>query len=490
VLTNRLLIKKMQRRAFGDSAGLPAAGGGELFRAPAARACHHAAGSCISGHVTYLRFTTVTLLAVLASALPARAQTPLSVADAVARATSRNVDARIAEIAEREAARRVEQARAGLLPRVDFSESWQRGNQPVFVFGSLLAQRRFAAADFAIDALNHPSAVSNFRTSVTVEQPVFDAASRVAVRAARIGRETAGLGRVQTQHELAVRVTAAYGRVLNAAAAAVAAEAAVDAAAADRAIAADRRDAGLVTDADVLQLDMYLARTRAQQIRAEADERIARAELNAAMGEPLDAVFALERIAVLPRGAALDLPALESEALERRPDIQIAGLQQQLAAAGVAAARAAFLPQVSVQAGWELNGGGWSSRESSWAAGITARVNLFRGLADRARLAEARDQAARRALERERAETAARLDVRAAAAEVDAARARLAVGQAALAQAREARRIVRDRYENGLVDVAALLSAADAELQAATRQTAAEVDVVIAAASLNRAVGR
>lgn len=440
--------------------------------------------------MTYLRFTTVTLLAVLAAVLPASAQTLLSVADAVARATSRNVDARIAEVAEREAARRVEQARAGLLPRVEVAESWQRGNQPVFVFGSLLAQRRFAAADFAIDALNHPAAVSNFRTSVTIEQPLFDAAPRAAVRAARLGRDMAGLARAETRHELAVRVTAAYGRVLTAAATAVAAAAAVEAAGADRAIAADRRDAGLVTDADVLQLDMYLARTRAQQIRAEADERIARAELNAAMGEPLDAVFALERVAALPAGAPADLPALEAEALERRPDIRIAGLQEQLAAAGVSAARAAFLPQVAAQAGWELNGGDWRTRESSWAAGITARVNLFRGLADRARLAEARDQAARRALERERAETAARLDVRAAAADVDAARARLAVGQAALAQAREAHRIVRDRYENGLVDVAALLSAAEAELQAAMRQTAAEVDAVIAAASLNRAVGR
>jgi murein DD-endopeptidase len=32
---------------------------------------------------------------------------------------------------------------------VDVAESWQRGNNPVFVFGSLLAQRQFTAADFA-----------------------------------------------------------------------------------------------------------------------------------------------------------------------------------------------------------------------------------------------------------------------------------------------------------------------------------------------------
>jgi hypothetical protein len=44
--------------------------------------------------------------------------------------------------AEREAARRVTRARAGYWPRVDVTESWQRGDQPVFVFSALLAQRR------------------------------------------------------------------------------------------------------------------------------------------------------------------------------------------------------------------------------------------------------------------------------------------------------------------------------------------------------------
>ena len=76
--------------------------------------------------------------------------------------------------AEREAAQRVIQARAGYWPKVDLLESWQRGNQPVFVFSSLLAQRQFTAANFALDALNHPEALDNFRSAVTVEQPLFD----------------------------------------------------------------------------------------------------------------------------------------------------------------------------------------------------------------------------------------------------------------------------------------------------------------------------
>jgi hypothetical protein len=62
----------------------------------------------------------------------------------------------------------------------------------VFVFGSLLSQRRFATADFDIATLNNPSPLTNLRTAVTVEQCVFDAGlTRLGVGAAELGRTLA-----------------------------------------------------------------------------------------------------------------------------------------------------------------------------------------------------------------------------------------------------------------------------------------------------------
>src|SRR6476469_3927497 len=110
------------------------------------------------------------LLLILGLAAPAAAQTPLSLSDAIARARAHNPDAGSSAAGEREAAQRVTQQRAGYWPRVDVAESWQRGDQPVFVFSSLLSQRQFTAADFALDSLNHPDAVDNFRATVMIEQ--------------------------------------------------------------------------------------------------------------------------------------------------------------------------------------------------------------------------------------------------------------------------------------------------------------------------------
>ncbi len=437
-----------------------------------------------------IRRPILVLLVLLGAAAPVAAQATLTLTEAIARARTQNPDAGTAAALEREAAERVVQARAGYWPKVDASESWQRGNQPVFVFGSLLAQRRFTAADFALDALNRPDAVANFRSALTVEQALFDGPTRARVAAAGLDRDLATNRRAMVNQDLAAGVTAAYGQVLVAGAANRAAQAAAEAAAADRDLAAHRRDAGLVTDADVLQLDVHVARTAEQRIRAASHEQIARAELNQLMGEPLTASFDLDRTPVVAPLAGADLAGLEREAIAGRPDVAAAVLRQSLADTAHTAARAAFLPQVAVQGGWEWNGGAWSGRASSWVVGATARVNLFQGFADKARVAEAREQMARRALEREKTETAARLDVQIAVARLDAARASESVGRAALDQARESRRIIRDRYEAGLTDVASLIRSAELLAQAETQQTAARVAVLTETAALERSLGR
>jgi outer membrane protein len=430
------------------------------------------------------------LFATLLVALPAFAQSPLSLSEAIARAKARNPGAAAAAAAEREAADRVTQVRAGYFPKVDVADSWQRGNHPVFVFGALLAQRQFTTADFALDALNHPADTNNFRAAISIEQSLFDRTTSANVRAASIARDMAATGKLVIDQDLTSAVTDAFGRVLTAAATVRSAAAAVETARADRELAGNRRDAGRVTDADVLQLDVYLARTLEQQVQATSDEAIARARLNQLMGEPLRAMFSLD---LTPPAIAIDIanPAgLEEEALKSRSEVLLAMQQEQLASAVVDAARAAFLPQVAAQGGWELNGDAWNSRSSSWVAGVVVRINLFRGFADKARLAETRELARRRAIEKGKAETMARLEVQVALARLEAARASEAVGRAAADQARESRRIIRDRYESGLTDAAMLLRAADAVQQADTQEIAARVNVLTATATLQRAIGR
>jgi outer membrane protein TolC len=172
------------------------------------------------------------------------------------------------------------------------------------------------------------------------------------------------------------------------------------------------------------------------------------------------------------------------------PDLRQADVHLQVADNERLTARAALLPSVGVQAGWEFNGAAPGAQQSSWVIGAEMRVNVFRGFADTARMTEARHAHARATAERERVGRRIEVDVRVALAQLAAARAREDAGRAALTQARESQRIIRDRYEGGLATVTDVLRAAEAMLNAESRATAAEMDVILQAVALDRALGR
>src|SRR5688572_23703336 len=151
------------------------------------------------------------------SRIEVRAQERLSLPQAIAAVRTANPDVVAASAATQEAAQQAPQARAGFLPRLDFTQSWQRGNQPVFVFGSLLAQRQFAEADFALRQLNTPEPLTNSRSALTVEQPVFDGGhTRAAVRIASLSASVAMAAQRQIRNDLELAATRAFGQVLRA----------------------------------------------------------------------------------------------------------------------------------------------------------------------------------------------------------------------------------------------------------------------------------
>jgi outer membrane protein TolC len=437
-----------------------------------------------------MRVTSWWLSALVLVAVPVSvgAQERLPLSQAVAAVLEANPAIRAARAAADEAASQVPQARAGLLPRLDVTESWQRGNQPVFVFSSLLAQRQFAEANFDIGQLNDPDPLGHFRTALTVEQRIFDGGRTTAgVRAAELGHEIARATARQTERDLELAATRAYGHVLVSAALQRAAESAVTAAEADVRTAADRRDVGVGTEADVLALQVHLARMRARAIDARAEVRVGRAALNRLMGVALDRAYTLEEPALAPP-VIEPLDARVGRALEARPESRRAAFEAQLAREMVRSARAAFLPEVVVQGAYEWNGGTFADRASAWTVGLQARLNLFAGGADLARRRAAESAVRRADAAREDVDTGIRFSVLSAVERMTSSSARQLVGTATVAQARESERMIRDRYEAGLAGVTEVLRAADALLDAETLRISAVVDAMVDRAVLAHAI--
>jgi outer membrane protein TolC len=413
----------------------------------------------------------------------------LTLEDAMKRARGETLDARALASTIDEAEARVQRAQSGFWPRVDLIETVQRGNNPVFAFSSLLSQRRFTAANFAIPSLNHPDPVTNTRTAIGVDQPIFDAGlTTLGVKAAKLERNVAAAARKSAEQDLAFRAAQAFVRVLQLEATVRATDGAVTAAESDHQRARARRDVGLVTEADVLAVNVHLADMLQRQIAARGDLSVARIQLAEAIGLPLAKPLTLVR--PRSRSGAADADTLVQEALASHPHRREADLEIQLADNARSTARAALLPTVGLQGGWEFNGATVGEQQSSWVVGAEVRINLFRGFADRARITEANHARVRATAERDRVIRRIEVDVRAALAQLGAARGREEAGKAALTQARESQRIIRDRYESGLATVTDVLRAAEATLDAESRATAAEMDVILHTVALDRALGQ
>ena len=432
-----------------------------------------------------------TLLMLVWWSLPGVAEDPMSLKDAVRLALDKNKSVEASLAAQRAAESRIAEARGGSLPKVNYSESWTRSDNPVFVFSSLLTQHQFEEQNFQLGPLNRPDFLNNFQSLVTADQMLYDAGqTKQAVRSAELTKDmTSEQGR-QTKIEVIAGVIRSYYDALLSAEQLNVTGQAMRSAEADAKRAQAVRSSGMSTDVDVLSIKVHLAAVHEQQIRREADLDVASAALNDALGLPLDTPHSLTTALTplkLPGGLLADY---EKNALSQRPEARQLKLRTSLAENQAATSRSSFLPQVGVHAAFEADRQRFYDRGgANWLVSIGLRWNLFNGFSDKARIEESKSALRQSQAEQERAGSAIRLQVRRAYADLRAAAQRIDVAKASVAEAEESLRITQNRYETGLSNVTDLLRTETAVLEARTRHLAAIHDQRIAAAMLELAAG-
>lgn len=437
--------------------------------------------------------TAFGFLAILAlTGTPLPAQEALTLRQAVDLALHSNPLIAAADAGEREAEARIHQARSGYQPRLQFSESLQRGNNPVFVFSSLLTQHQFSNANFAIGSLNRPDAMNHYQSQLTVEQVVFDArqTSR-SVEAARFTRHAAGEDTRRSHSDITLNVLCAYFGVTLAEKRLEVARQSVDSARADLNRAESIFQSGRSTQADVLALRVHLAAMQEQQILASNDAAVARAALNDALGVSLDRRFELttplESTADAPEGTLEEYRRL---AVENRPEMRQAELAWRLAHTQQQIAGATYWPVVAFQGIIEADRQNFLGKGgANWFTAVTLRWNLWNGGETKSRVEQARFAESRAEALWKRANSAIHLEVLKAYLALRAAAQRVEVASAAAAEAEEARRIIQNRHQAGLITVTELLRSEVALAAARTRRLAAVYDHRIAAAELEHAAG-
>jgi outer membrane protein TolC len=406
-------------------------------------------------------------------------------------ALEKNPVRRAAVFEKQASAADVKQARSALLPQINFAEAYQRGNDPVFVFGGKLRQQSFSPGDFALNRLNTPTPFGNFATRVSGGWQLFDfGVNWMKVKQSQNIAAAAEQKLTRTEQELVMRVVDAYAGLLLAIKQQQVAENAVRTSQAILDHNQANFQAGMVVESDYLSAQVNHASRQEELIRAHNAVALARAQLAHEMGSSLDTNFEPAELLGAKSFPGGTIEELEKRALERRPDLRSLSLQQSAQAEGVRAAKAAFAPTVNAIADWELDnphfaGGGGNN----WIAGVEVRLALFDGGAKLGHLQHERAMKGRIDALHEAVISGIRLEVRKAYLDFDSARQQVEVARAAVGQAQESLRIGQNRYEAGLATITDLLRMQEAGTRAETDYSQALYRMQTSYANLELATG-
>jgi outer membrane protein len=359
----------------------------------------------------------------------------------------------------------VREARSSLMPHLSFSEMGMRGDDPIYVFGSKLRQSRFTNADFALNKLNTPLPFGNFSTRFAGTWNLFDSFSTWhRINQAKQMNEAVGHSLDRTDQEIVFRVVSSYYDVLFAAKKLEVAEQSAKTANSIMEHSQARFDSGWSVESDLLTAKVRMAARQQEVIRARNTLEVARAQLNTAMGMPIDSPFQTTEALAERTLPAPVLGEVEKQALANRPDLKRIASEEAAQRQSVSMAKSAFGPRVNAFAGWEMDnptfvaGGGGNN----WLGGIEVQFDIFQGGAKRAELSRQRALEEKVVAMKQAASDAVRLEVRRAYYETDANRQQIEVARAAIAQAQGSLRINQDRYDSGLTTITDLLGAEDA----------------------------
>jgi outer membrane protein TolC len=384
----------------------------------------------------------------------------------------------------------LQDARTGRWPSLQANESFTRSNNPVFVFGTLLEQGRFGPENFAIDSLNHPDAVNNFRSALTLRLPLFDQRqTETRTAQARIAQQEADQHTEMAAQQLRFAVIRTFYGLLLARARLEVSDEAVNTSQADVKRARDIFESGLVVQSDLLAAEVQLSEFRQQQIQAKGDLVTALAALNTAIGLPVERPQQPLGQLVERSFPTETVEALSEQALRDRPDYQRAVLSARASAVQSRGARGEWLPRVDAFVTAGASGRYVAGGSGDYAAGASITFNVF-DAGRNARIDQSRAAESIATAQQEQLANQIRFEVMRAYQQYVSARERMAVVAQITAQATETLRMVQDRYHAGLTTITELLRAQTALVRARSDVLAARYDQYVGYANVLLAAGR
>lgn len=292
--------------------------------------------------------------------------------------------------------------------------------------------------------------------SVSLLVPIYDFGDAFnQMKAQRAQTRISRLDAVRERQDVALAVTQAYFRILEAAKLKAVVDDSIATLEQQLRISRDYFDQGLVAKNDLLVAEVQLAKRQQERITAENGIQLATATLNRLAGLPVDRpTTVVDVLEMKPWTGPFE--SLVETAVQKRPDLLALGEQVYIAKALYRAVRTSFYPRIFGFGSFNYTDDDSTLNQTYFSGGFGVNIRLL-DASIISRIRQQRRQVDQAADIRQDEIDEAVLEIQRAYLSVQEASRRIPVAQQSIDQAEENLRITRDRYREGLVTSADVL---------------------------------
>jgi outer membrane protein TolC len=405
----------------------------------------------------------------------------LTLEEAVKIALEQNPSTRVAREGVAGATETVGEARAPYYPDLGLVASYNRWQRHAFLPSGVVRP--------GVPSTIGPT--NDWFTGVTTHYTLFDFGKRRAeLRAAQARQGSAEQDANRVLQDIGLSVHQAYfGLVASIETEAVARKALARAEDHLR-VARARKEAGAVPQADVVRAQVEVADAQLALERAEGLVRVAKGNLNTAMGLPVETRVDVDRSPreIVPP-ARIDLAEALDRAVSTRPELR--GAQQRIEASrrGVDLARSAYGPKVKGEASWGWRDTTYFPHDKDWLVGVSVDLPIFTGFSRKHRLARAKSELSREEADAQRLMQTVRQEVWSAHSKLRETYEATLSTEVQLRDAQESLRLASERYQAGAGTINDLMDSEAALARAEAVRVAALWDYQMAKSWFQRSVG-
>lgn len=415
---------------------------------------------------------------------------PLSMAEAIHIAVEQNPEIKAAQFQVDAVKSNSVKSQSGFYPQLYFTQSFNRTTNPMWAFGTKLNQGVITPADFNPVSLNDPDAINNFASTFSLSWSIYEGGrTKLGWEQAKQNLSVASLTLERTRQNIIARTATAYVGLVLSQKNIVVINDALETAKANLKMIRSRYNSGFVVKSDLLRAMVRIADLEQQQLMVKSRFKIGEAMLNAAMGSGNAKL--LSPVTPLTIGSEISgtIDDWINTALHKRPEMENLHLAEDIARKEIKKSQALHYPDVNLIGNYEINTEDFSDSADNYTIGAVLRINIFSGNRITEETKAAVSMLGRVQQMKKSVELNIQVQAREAFLKSKSARERIQVAKIAVDQAEESLRIVKNRYNNGLLSIVGLLDAEVARQQAHTDYFKALHDYKVARIELALASG-